>query len=164
MTIKELAESLNVSKPTIRRAIYRLHINTETIGNRFIIDDEDAKRIKAYLRAELSENEIRDKRNNRNTESETIEKEPDAKDWIIKRLEAEIAEKKTEIEKRDEIIKSQIEQIELLIRSNTALNATVAMLEDKHQKQEIVDDKAQEAPEPPGPELKKKHWWQFWKS
>lgn len=176
MTIKQIADYLGVSKPTVSKAIKDLNIKTQKIGNRFVVSDkEDLDRIAAAINPKKSEKEPRISKNenenienksenfenqNGKTESET---KNNANNENSTKIILDMLQK--ELENKEKMIQRQQNTIDNLIKTNTALTARVTMLEDKSKEQQntivVPESEAKEIkPTQTTEEEKKKHWWQ----
>ena len=166
MTIRELADLLEVSKPTIARAIKELDIKPQKNLNRYELDYESTRKIIKYIKpeqesfdfsdfsertkkAENIETKINESQQNATENATNQNKSQQIESRLLDMLKEQLAEK-------DNIIHSQQEQIDLLIKSNTALIAKVTMLEDKKEEppqEPVIINETRE-------ENKKIHWWQ----
>lgn len=163
MTSKELSELLNVSKRTINNKIKKLKIEPTIIGNRYDISAEDAEKIikalypkdnQKYLEAAkdfysnsriaediLSKNE-KDEKENKNNEknNEQSEKEKENNENKSEQSEKDRTDKLIEmlqksLEDKENTIRAQQNQIDMLIKSNAMLTKRLE-IEDKQQKEQ----------------------------
>ena len=132
-TIKEIAEQLEVSKPTVSKAIKTLGIEKQKVANRIVIDEKDVERIAKLIapeelekskKTEKAESKTENSGNNVGKIESTTEKTENA--ILIEMLQKALDEK-------EQTIKAQQNQIDMLIKSNAMLTAR---LEDKQQAQE----------------------------
>lgn len=181
MTSKQLAELLNVSKRTISNKIKELDIQPLRVGNRFELNDTDIVKIVKVIRpnnyqeilekakiaknenAKSEKNEKQNEKNekiNENNENVTEKTAQTAQDVNAKLIEM----LQKSLEDKENTIRAQQNQIDMLIKSNAMLTNKVAALEDKSQEppQDIVfnEQAATAAPTEPKQEQDKKHWWQ----
>lgn len=107
ITIKELADSLGVSKPTISKAIDALGIQTELrkVGNRFVLDEPQAAAVKSQI--------------TQNCEMETTEKTQE---------KTKSEPQKPQIETEKSLISLLETQITILQEQLTAKDAQIANL------------------------------------
>lgn len=134
-TIKELAELLGVSKTTIQNKIKELKIIKQKQGNRIVISAADAKRIAVLVdpqtqtetlqRIEKSENKTEKITENEQkiaqNEKQIEKNENIERDQLISMLQKALEDK-------EQTIRAQQNQIDMLIKSNAMLTAR---LEDK---------------------------------
>lgn len=145
MTIKQLANELGVSKPTIRNAVSELGLQGKLckIGNRYMLSDDQIMKIKLQI-SEKSKNEVLPK--SEKTESEvspkskkTEKSENDiwreqlaVKDGQIKLLQEQLIVKDRQIN----LLQEQISQLTSAMESMaTALTASQALHAGTIQKQ-----------------------------
>lgn len=194
MTIKELSELLDVTKNTINNKVRKLHIEPIKKGNKFELKDEDAEKIiknlypsnfqeyfdKANLgKTETAENvkntqndkitnnndSYNDKNDNQTTKNDNNNAQYDTQtaqinERLISMLEKSLADK-------EDTIKAQQKQIEMLLTTNAALTAKVTMLEDKSQERQqdiVVNEQSAAAPTPSEQtteqeQPQKESWW-----
>lgn len=191
MTIKELSELLNVTKNTINNKVRKLHIEPQIKGNRYELKDEDAEKIIKNLypnnfqeyfdKANLGKTENAKNGNNTNYDNKTVksgnqndnignqntqsdnnnkhngeENAQTINERLISMLEQSLTDK-------EDTIKAQQKQIEMLLTTNAALTAKVAMLEDKSKETHdiVVNEQAAPTPseQPTEQEQKKVSWW-----
>lgn len=188
MTNKQLSELLNVSKRTISNKIQKLNIEPIRVGNRFELNDNDIVRIAKNIypdtyqeflkKAKIAEdenakngkNEKENENNssykennekiNENKENKTEKNAESAQDINTKLIEM----LQKSLEDKENTIRAQQNQIDMLIKSNAMLTNKVAALEDKSQEppQDIVvnEQAAAAAPtEQKQEQNNKKHWW-----
>lgn len=175
MTIKELADLLNVTKPTITKAIKELDISPTLVSNRYVVNIEEIEKIIKVIRPtdheellkkaeniektgekteniEKIENANTEKtaKNTEKSENQNAKSENSTNDRLISMLEKALEDK-------ENTIRQQQNTIDSLLKTNIALTSRVAMLEDKEKDQEpvIIQD-----PQEPTAEEHKKHWWQ----
>jgi predicted RND superfamily exporter protein len=176
MTIKELADLLEVSKPTVSKALDKLNIKPQKISNRFVIDSKDIEKIIKFIcpkdcekylektkkaesesaKSEKIDNNYSDNITNSANETEKSEKETaktanDTEQQLIQMLQKALEDK-------ENTIRSQQLTIDTLLKTNTALTARMALLEEKSQQpQEPIIIEQAETARPQ--EEKKLHWW-----
>lgn len=189
MTVKELSKLLEVSKNTINNKVKKLHIEPQIKGNRYELNDNDVQNIiksiypsnfqeyfdKANLekssKAEIAKNEQIDNQNekidnqinqndnnNAQNDNQNAQTAQTINDKLISMLEKSLADK-------EETIKAQQKQIEMLITTNAALTAKLTMLEDKSQKQNDIFESNQAAAANQSEQTEeepkiKKRWWE----
>ena len=176
ITIKRVASLLEVSKPTITKAIDNLGIEKVLVGNRYEIDSENLPKIIKYVRSEDFEKYSekaekcgllrkenakienaenakieKNEKQNENNENKTAntEKENEKIEKISQKL-IEMLEK--QLDEKEETIKAQQITIDNLIKANTMLTLK---LEDKEQKQENESANKEDLIQEP----KKKNWF-----
>jgi len=189
MTVKELSELLEVSKNTINNKVRKLHIQPQIKGNRYELNDNDTEKIiKAIYPTNFQEyfNKINlekadNAKNNNNTQNDNQNDKNDNQTAqnndnnnqndnnnaqsvhsinlkLISMLEKSLSDK-------EDTIKAQQKQIEMLLTTNAALTAKIALLEDKSQAKEdiVINNQAAAAnqSESTEQEPKKKRWWQI---
>ena len=132
-TIKQIADELGVSKPTISKVISDLGIYPHKVGNRFELTDDDTILIKTQI-SQIGETEKSQK-----SKSETEKSQNETEKSLISLLETQISllqeqlnVKDTQLATKDEQIRvqqSQIKQLtEALQQQTSALENTTAAL------------------------------------
>lgn len=152
MTVKQLAEELGVSKPTISKAITDLGLqgNLHKIGNRFILDDSEIAAIKSQI-LQVPESQEPQK-SETTTEKQSEKVENDTEKTLISLLESQITILSQQLAVKDSQIAAQQEQIKTLTQSlhdtTAALTAAQALhagtiqqqLTDKQERSESVPE------------------------
>ena len=159
-TIKEIADTVGVSKTAVRKKIEKLGLQTKLLknGNKITIDEETAKQvIKAFDKQTGSETQTRFANQNENELSKVIEI-----------LQAELESKNKQLESKDQQLASKDRQIEDLTRAleNTtaSLQAEQALHAGTMQKQLTSGEEQEQAEDQEKTKTdKKRHWWQFYK-
>jgi plasmid maintenance system antidote protein VapI len=194
MTVKELAELLDVTKNTINNKVQKLHIEPQIKGNRYELNDNDAQSIiksiypsnyQEYLeKANLGKTTKAKNNNNDNNDNlnDKIDNQNDKYDNQTAKNAANnnqndaqtaqnineklIAMLEKSLTDKEDTIKAQQKQIEMLLTTNAALTAKVAMLEDKSQEQKdiVIHEPSVAAPtsseQTTEQEQPKLSWWQ----
>ena len=175
MTVKELADLLGVSKPTVTKALKKLNIQTVKISNRYIIDSKDLEIIiktiipkdyeKFLEKTKITENDSAKIENSGNNENENNTKTANNTKQTAKTANSteqkliEMLEKA--LEDKENTIRNQQATIDSLLKTNTVLTARVAMLEDKsHEPQEPIIINHNPTESEPTESNNKIHWWQ----
>ena len=98
MTIKQLANELGVSKPTIRNAVSELGLQGKLckIGNRYMLSDDQIMKIKLQI-SEKSKNEVSPK----SEKTEKSESEVSPKSEKTEKSESEVSPKSKKTEKSE---------------------------------------------------------------
>ena len=176
-SVKELADWCGVSKTTIQRTINELEIKFRRDKNRHLYSEEDCQLICRKLNRKPIETEpqtadeteqnktTQNAKNQTKTETKSNQNENDetkrnetelTKDEFIKYL-------KGEIEKKNEQIQNQSEEIKMLIMTNANL---VKQIEEVKQPQQLVEsveaEVIEETDKPIEEENQPKKWWKFW--
>ena len=145
MTIKELSELLGVSKPTVTKIIRELDIEPKKVINRYMLTDDEARRIADFLGAEIpqklktkNENIANIENENRKSDEKTAKNENNTETTAL--YERLLDSKDKEIERMAEIIST-------LLKANTALSMRVAFLEDR-QREPVKDIEPEQAAAP----------------
>lgn len=125
ISIKELAEELGVSKPTISKAIDVLGIqgNLRKVGNRFMLDETQVAAVKSQI-TQVSETEIA-KKTQDETPTELQKMQSETEKSLISLLETQISILQEQLSVKDNQIAAQSEQIKSLTES---LHDTTAAL------------------------------------
>lgn len=125
ISIKELAEELGVSKPTISKAIDALGIqgNLRKVGNRFMLDETQVTAVKSQI-TQISETEIV-KKTQEKTPIEPQKTQSETEKSLISLLETQISILQEQLSVKDNQIAAQSEQIKTLTES---LHDTTAAL------------------------------------
>ena len=145
-TIRQIADAIGYTKPSISKAIKELGITPAKNGNTNILTQEQAEMIAAHFGKTLQESAANDEVTN--SDSEKVLKQ------YIELLEQQLAAK-------DELLLKQQETINQLVDSNKALSASIAANEAKAllmqpiQEQENKEQEQQETAQ----EQKKKGFW-----
>ena len=185
MTIKELAQLLNVSKPTITKALDKLGIKPEKISNRFVIGNKDIEEIIKFIAPEDFEKYLKKaiKTENNDAKDDNIDNIANNNNENTEKSDAKI-ENKTEksantteqkligmlekaLEDKENTIRNQQNTIDNLLKTNMALTAKVTMLEDKSQEPPqdsiIVNEQGtkeeQETNQEQDKNKDKRRWW-----
>ena len=116
-TIKEIADALGYSKPSISKAISELGIEPDKKGRSFVLTEDQAISIAEYFNTSFTAK--KDPK-----ESEGSNKEVEALEKTISILEKQLEVKDKQIEELGNTISS-------LIDTNKALSASIAMYEAK---------------------------------
>lgn len=162
MTVKQLAEELGVSKPTISKAISDLGLqgNLHKIGNRFILEDSEIDAIKSQILQTPRPPEPQETETA--TEKQSEKAETDTEKTLISLLESQITILQEQLTVKDSQIAAQQEQIRTLTESlhdtTAALTAAQALhagtiqqqLSDKQERSEIVSEDVPEQQEQKG--------------
>lgn len=136
-TIRQIADELGVSKPTISRAIADLGIEPHKVGNRFELSDDDIDRIKTQISkiGETPQSQISPQSQNEKTQKSQHETERSIISLLetqISLLQEQLTVKDTQLFAKDEQIRGQQAQIEQLTASlqqqTSALENTTAAL------------------------------------
>ena len=127
ITIKELADKLGVSKPTISKAIDALGIQTELrkVGNRFVLSESQAAAVKSQI-LQNCETETTQK-SQEETESEPPKPQSETEKSLISLLQSQITILQEQLSKKD----AQIAMLgKSLQDTTTALSAAQDALRD----------------------------------
>ena len=128
MTIKQLADELGVSKPTVRSVIAELgfYDKLRKVGNRYMLSDMQISEIKSKM-SNKSENEVQ-------SESEKTEKsknEIQLKSEKTEKLESEIQPKSEKTEKSESEVQPKSEKTENNIFIEQLLNKQLAVKDEQ---------------------------------
>ena len=159
-SIKEIADTIGVSKTAVRKKIEKLGLQTELLknGNKITVDENVAKQIiTAFDRP--TENE---------TQTEFANQNGNEFSKVIEILQAELESKNKQLESKDQHLASKDRQIEDLTRAleNTtaSLQAEQALHAGTMQKQLSSGEEQEQAEDQEKTKTdKKRHWWQFHK-
>lgn len=171
MTVKQLADSLGVSKPTISKAISELGLqeHLHKVGNRFVLEEAEIQAIKSQvLQAPKSQEpqETKTPIENQSKKSETISEKS-----IISLLEAQVTILSQQLSVKDSQIAAQQEQIKQLTESLHDTTAALTAAQALHagtikqqltEKQTSLDEQSEDVPEPE-PQEQKKFWQRIFK-
>lgn len=160
ITVKEIAEMLNVSKTTVQRAIKELELTPDIIvKNRHLYCPESAKEIIEFIdnsfdvsqvfnfKTETKQNET--EQNKDDTKAETVGASPPQSDDFRHSITTEYIETlKEQIKQKDMMIADLLEQNKMLVVSNARITKA---LEDKSGEDENIINQPE------------KRWFQFWK-
>lgn len=144
MTVKELADTLNVSKPTISKAVSELGLNLDKIGNRFVLSDEQVEMVKSKI-SQIGDSQKLEK--TQKTETEITQKTenitPNSQNSFLESqilfLQKQLEEKDKQIQEKDSQLKEKDKQIEKLLDTNAELNKSVQQAHTlQYQQQQIA--------------------------
>lgn len=152
-SIKEIADTVGVSKTAVRKKIEKLGLQTELLknGNKITVDENVAKQIiKAFDRP--TENE---------TQTEFANQNDNEFSKVIEILQAELESKNKQLASKDR----QIEDLTRALENTTAsLQAEQALHAGTMQKQLSSGEEQEQAEDQEKTKTdKKRHWWQFHK-
>lgn len=145
MTVKQLAEELGVSKPTISKAISDLGLqgNLHKIGNRFILEETEIQAIKSQITQTPRPPEPQETETDTEKQSEKTETETEK--TLISLLESQITILSQQLAVKDGQIAAQQEQIRTLtesLRDTTTALAAAQALHAGTIKQQLTDKQA----------------------
>lgn len=152
-SIKEIADTVGVSKTAVRKKIEKLGLQTELLknGNKITVDENVAKQIiTAFYRP--TENE---------TQTEFANQNDNEFSKVIEILQAELESKNKQLASKDR----QIEDLTRALENTTAsLQAEQALHAGTMQKQLSSGEEQEQAEDQEKTKTdKKRHWWQFHK-
>ena len=152
-SIKEIADTVGVSKTAVRKKIEKLGLQTELLknGNKITVDENVAKQIiTAFDRP--TENE---------TQTEFANQNGNEFSKVIEILQAELESKNKQLASKDR----QIEDLTRALENTTAsLQAEQALHAGPMQKQLSSGEEQEQAEDQEKTKTdKKRHWWQFHK-
>lgn len=152
-SIKEIADTVGVSKTAVRKKIEKLGLQTELLknGNKITVDENVAKQIiTAFGRP--TENE---------TQTEFANQNDNEFSKVIEILQAELESKNKQLASKDR----QIEDLTRALENTTAsLQAEQALHAGTMQKQLSSGEEQEQAEDQEKTKTdKKRHWWQFHK-
>ena len=124
-TIRQLAEELGVTKPTIAKAIRELDIDPQKVGNRNELSDGQCEQIKLQIskKAPISDSPI--------SQTETKKTPTETEKSIISLLETQMEALREELSEKNKQLATKDEQIESLTTSNAALTSTIQAMTEQ---------------------------------
>ena len=129
MTIKQLADELGVSKPTISKAMFDLSIKAEQIGNKYILDETQISQIKLKIMPK-TENETAE--DVQKTQEKSQNSEEIANNQTFRFLQSQLDILAKQLEEKDKQISEKDKQLaekdKQLALANSALENTTAAL------------------------------------
>lgn len=133
ITIKELADALGVSKPTISKAIDALGIQTELrkVGNRFVLSESQATAVKSQI-LQNCETETPPKLQEE-TESELQKPQSETEKSLISLLETQITILQEQLSVKDAQLSEKDKQIASLTISLQSSTAALAKAQESLQ-------------------------------
>lgn len=155
ITIKELADELGVSKPTVSKAIDALGIQGELrkVGNRFVLSESQAAAVKSQI-LQSGETETPPKPQDE-TENEPPKPQSEMEKSLISLLESQITILQEQLTVKDSQIAAQQDQIKQLTQSLHDTTAALTAAQALHAgtiKQQLTDkqvvSEGQSEPEP----------------
>lgn len=124
-TIRQLAEELGVTKPTIAKAIRELDIEPQKIGNRNELSDEQCEQIKLQISKKMQISDLR------KSQTETKKSQTETEKSLISLLETQMRALQSELDEKNKQLSTKDEQIESLTASNSALTNTIQSLTEQ---------------------------------
>ena len=164
MTVKELAEELGVSKPTISKAITELGLqgHLTKIGNRFILEESEIQAIKSKISQtptpkESLKTENKNETKTKETQNETEKSLISILELQITILSEQLSQKDSQINALTSALATSQEQIKALADSLQATTTALTAAQALHAGtlQERLTEQS-EAVEPEVPTAKKK--------
>lgn len=145
MTVKQLAEELGVSKPTISKAIIDLGLqgNLHKIGNRFILEDAEIQAIKSQITQTPRPPEPQETETA--TENQSKKAENETEKTLISLLESQITILSQQLAVKDSQIAAQQDQIKTLTQSLHDTTAALTAAQALHAgtiQQQLTDKQA----------------------
>jgi len=145
MTVKQLAEELGVSKPTISKAITDLGLqgNLHKIGNRFILEDAEIAAIKSQIMQTPEPQEPKETETATEKQSEKAENETE--NALISLLKSQITILSQQLAVKDSQIAAQQDQIKTLTQSLHDTTAALTAAQALHAgtiQQQLTDKQA----------------------
>lgn len=123
MTIKEIADELNVSKPTVSKAAAELHLQPNKVSNRFVYTEEQTEQIKLQI---MKNGETKKVENAEKSETEKSEKPQDETEkTLISILQTQITIMQEQLAVKDGQIAAQQATIDTL--TNALQDTTEAL-------------------------------------
>lgn len=124
-TIRQLAEELGVTKPTIAKAIRELDIDPQKVGNRNELSDGQCEQIKLQIskKTPISDSPI--------SQTETKKAPTETEKTIISLLETQMTALQAELSEKNRQLAVKDEQIENLTSSNAALTSTIQAMTEQ---------------------------------
>jgi excisionase family DNA binding protein len=139
MTVKELAEELGVSKPTISKAITELGLqgHLTKIGNRFILEDSEIEAIKSKISQtpttkESPKSESENKTETKETQNETEKSLISLLESQITILSEQLSQKDSQINALTSALATSQEQIKALTDSLQATTSALTTAQALH--------------------------------
>lgn len=152
-TIKEIADTVGVSKTAVRKKIEKLGLQTKLLknGNKITIDEETAKQVIMAF----------DKQTENKTQTRFANQNENELSKVIEILQAELESKNKQLASKDR----QIEDLTRALENTTAsLQAEQALHAGTMQKQLSSGEEQEQAEDQEKTKTdKKRHWWQFHK-
>lgn len=152
-SIKEIADTVGVSKTAVRKKIEKLGLQTEFLknGNKITVDENVAKQIIAAF----------DRPTENETQTEFANQNGNEFSKVIEILQAELESKNKQLASKDR----QIEDLTRALENTTAsLQAEQALHAGTMQKQLSSGEEQEQAEDQEKTKTdKKRHWWQFHK-
>lgn len=124
-TIRQLAEELGVTKPTIAKAIRELDIEPQKIGNRNELSDGQCEQIKIQISKKSQISDLQ------KSPTETQKSPTETEKTIISLLETQMTALQAELSEKNRQLAVKDEQIENLTSSNAALTSTIQAMTEQ---------------------------------
>lgn len=150
-TIREIANAIGYTKPSISKAIKELGITPAKNGNTNILTQEQAEMIATRFGKTLNESA-------ENEPSSTADTESVLKQYVAL-LESQLAIKDNQIEEQSKLIEQQQETINHLIDTNKALSASIAVNEAQALLTQPIQEQEKQEVHETVQEPKKKGFW-----
>lgn len=152
-SIKEIADTVGVSKTAVRKKIEKLGLQTEFLknGNKITVDENVAKQIITAF----------DRPTENKTQTEFANQNDNEFSKVVEILQAELESKNKQLASKDR----QIEDLTRALENTTAsLQAEQALHAGTMQKQLSSGEEQEQAEDQEKTKTdKKRHWWQFHK-
>lgn len=136
MTVKELARSIGVSKPTIAKAMSELNIKAAMVGNRYELTDEQCSIIKSKLLQKPQDNEAQEPQavteDTAKPQTVTQETQTETEKAIIEILREQLAEKDRQIADLNAQIVSLTEMLKASQDRQTELTTALSTAQALH--------------------------------
>lgn len=124
-TIRQLAEELGVTKPTIAKAIRELDIEPQKIGNRNELSDGQCEQIKIQISKKSQISDLQ------KSPTGTQESPTGTEKTLISLLETQMTALQAELSEKNRQLAVKDEQIENLTSSNAALTSTIQSMTEQ---------------------------------
>ena len=138
MTIKELAEDLGVSKPTVNKAVIEAGLKLSKVGNRFVLSDDQIELVKEQLSQKSQSDES--EKTQKSQKSQSDESEKTQKSQKSQSDESEKTQKGID-ESLVDLLKSQISVLneQLTVKDKQISDLTSALISSQEQQRILTE-------------------------
>ncbi len=137
ITIKKLATDLNVTKPTVSKAIEMCGLSNRLtrIGNRFELTDDQAELIKSKIlqtQSKIAKNAKKNEKENANKDIKQDKTTDETKNLIMQIMQSQIAKKDEQLSEKDKQLASLTAALAAAQEQNKQLTAALTAAQSLH--------------------------------
>lgn len=137
ITIKQLATDLNVTKPTVSKAIEDCGLSSQLrrVGNRFELTDDQAELIKSKIlqtQSKIAKNAKKNEKENANKNIKQDKTTDETKNLIMQIMQSQIAKKDEQLSEKDKQLASLTAALAAAQEQNKQLTAALTAAQSLH--------------------------------